>query len=107
MCITLFGFVRFQIVSLIYQKQTTMTKTISQLRKEAKLAPKYVLKMEGLDLYYSDRQPLSGFDVTENIEKAMMFSVGFDNEEIKVGAISAVAQFHTNNKNVKFEVVYL
>lgn len=77
------------------------------LRKQAELAPKYVLKMEGLDLYYSDRQPLSGFDVTENINKAMMFSVGFDNEEIKLGAIQALIQFHTNNKNVKLEIVYL
>ena len=77
------------------------------LRKQAQLAPKYVLKMEGLDLYYSDKQPLSGFDVTENIKEAMLFSVGFDNQEIKVGAISALAQYHTNNKNVKFEVVYL
>jgi hypothetical protein len=87
--------------------KTKDMKTLSQLRKEAKAAPKYVLKMDGLELYYADRQPLSGFNVTENLNEAMLFSVCFDNEQIKVGAINAVAKYHINNADVKFEVKYL
>lgn len=81
-------------------------KTLS-LRKQAQLAPKYVLKMDGLNLYYSERQPVSGFDITDDVNKAMMFSVGFDNENIKTGSISALAAYHTNNNDVKFIVKYL
>lgn len=84
-----------------------MKKTIAQLQKEANKAPKYVLKMDGIDLYISDRQPLVGCDITDNIKKAMKFSVGFDNEEIKTGIYTAIAQRMTNNSDVKFQVLYL
>jgi len=84
-----------------------MKKTISKLQKEATQAPKYVLKMDGLDLYISNKQPLIGCDITEDINKAMQFSVGFDNEDTKSGIYTAIAQRMTNNKDVKFEVVYL
>lgn len=80
---------------------------IKQLQKEANAAPKYVLKMEGLDLYISNRQPLIGCDITPDIKKAMKFSVGFDNEEIKTGCYTAIAQRMTNNKDVRFEAKYL
>lgn len=81
--------------------------TIKQLQKQANLAPKYVLKMNGLDLYISKKQPLIGCDITPDINKAMMFSVGFDNEEIKSGVYTAIAQRMTNNTDVSFKVVYL
>lgn len=82
-------------------------KTIQQLHKEASKAHKYVLKMDGLDLYISNKQPLVGYDITDNIKKAMEFSVGFDNEEIKSGVYTAIAQRMTNNKDVSFKVMYL
>lgn len=88
-------------------KAKNMTKTISQLRKEANKAPKYVLKMDGLDLFVADKQALTGCNITEDVKKAKMFSVGFDNEEMKAGVWTAVAQLMTNNKDVKFEVMYL
>lgn len=81
--------------------------TIKQLQKEAKAAPKYILKMDGLDLYISNKQPLIGCDITPDIKKAMKFSVGLDNEEIKTGYYTAIAQRMTNNKDVRFEVKYL
>jgi len=88
-------------------KANNMTKTISQLRKEAKLAPKYVLKMDGLDLFVAEKQGLTGCNITEDVNKAIKYSVGFDNEEMKAGIWTAVAQRMTNNKDVKFEVMYL
>lgn len=88
-------------------KANNMTKTIQQLRKEAKLAPKYVLKMDGLDLFVAEKQGLTGCNITEDVNKAMMYSVGFDNEEMKTGIWTAAAQRQSNNKDIKFEVVYL
>ncbi|GGD78989.1 hypothetical protein GCM10011514_48780 [Emticicia aquatilis] len=84
-----------------------MTRTISQLRKEANKAPKYVLKMDGLDLFIAEEQALTGCNITEDINKAIKYSVGFDNEEFKTKIWTATAQRQLNNKNIKFEVVYL
>lgn len=81
--------------------------TIEKLQKQASKAPKYVLKMDGLDLYISSTQPLIGCYITDDVNKAMQFSVGFDNEEMKTGIYTSIAQRMTNNKDVCFKVKYL
>lgn len=84
-----------------------MKKTFSQLQKEARTAPKYILKMDGLDLYVHKKQGLTGCNITEDKKKALAFSVGFDNEEMKSGMWTAIAQRMTNNKEVIFKPFYL
>ena len=83
-----------------------MTKTISQLRKEANKAPKYVLKMDGLDLFISDKQGLTGCNLTDKINEARKYSVGFDNENIKVGVWESEAK-RMMNTDIKFNIVYI
>lgn len=62
----------------------TTTKTLSTLKKEAAIAPKYVIEVsEGF--YLNEK----GDNVTKDVSKALQYSVGFDNEEMKVGYWSA------------------
>lgn len=104
--VNLFG--KYNLVAYICKtKANNMTKTISQLRKEVKLAPKYVLKMDGLDLFVAEKQGLTGCNITDDLNKAMKYSIGFDNEEMKAGIWTAAVQRQCNNKDMKFEVVYL
>ena len=56
-----------------------MTKTLSQLRKEANAAPKFVIEV--VDSFFLNSK---GDNVTQDIEKALQYSVGFDNEEMKI-----------------------
>lgn len=84
-----------------------MAKKISQLRKDADKAPKYILKMNGLDQFVAEEQELTGCNITDDINKAIKYSVGFDNEEFKTKIWTSLAQRQSNNKEIKFEVVYL
>lgn len=64
-------------------------------RKLAQQAPKYVLAsiVEGSEtLYVSDYQPLRGFNLTNRIDLAMRYSVGFDNPIDKVGYWNALTK---------------
>lgn len=67
-----------------------MKTTMATLRKQAKQAPKYVLSINGN--FLADEQTLSSVNLTSDIEKAMQFSVGFDNPEMKIGIWSAYAK---------------
>lgn len=80
-------------------------KTLS-LRKQAELAPKYVLFIDGAG-YLSNKQGLTGINFTDKVENAEKFSVGFDNEDMKLGIWNAAAKRMFNNADVKFEVKYL
>ena len=84
-----------------------MKKSISRLRKEANKAPKYVLQMDVLNFYVAETQQLSGVNLTNNINKARKYSVGFDNIEMKINVWNAAAKVMFNNSHVKFNVVYL
>lgn len=75
--------------------------------KQAQLAPKYVLKLDSLDLYVSNNQKPTGCVVTLNIKQAMQFSIGFDNEEMKSFTWTSILQKQCNNKDIKLEVIYL
>lgn len=50
--------------------------TTSSLRKKALSGPKYVLELNGF--FVSDKQELSGINLTERIEEARTYSVEFD-----------------------------
>jgi hypothetical protein len=80
--------------------------TTLSLRKQAQLAPKYVLQMEGLNLFVAEKQGLTGCNLTDNVNEAMKYSVGFDNEEMKTAIWTATAK-RMMNTDVKFNVVYL
>lgn len=56
-----------------------MKKTLSQLRKEAQQAPKYVLQVA--DGFYVNEK---GNNVTQDAGKALQYSVGYDNENMKL-----------------------
>lgn len=79
---------------------------MKSLRKQAQLAPKYVLQIDGLKLFVAEKQGLTGCNLTDNINEAMKYSVGFDNEETKAGIWTAAAK-RMMNTDVKFNVVYL
>lgn len=77
------------------------------MTKQANTAPKYILKLDGLGLYLADKQQLTGINLTKNIKKAMKYSVGFDDTEMKIKMWNTIAGAQFNNETVKFEVVYL
>lgn len=79
---------------------------MKSLQKQAQLAPKYVLQMDGLKLFVAEKQDLTGCNLTNNVNEAMKYSVGFDNEEMKAGIWAATAK-RMMNTDVKFKVVYL
>ena len=81
--------------------------TITQLQKQANDAAKFVLQLDGLDLFVSDKQGLTGCNLTENVKQARKFSIGFDNVEIKVKAWTAAIQLQCNNKSMEFKAVTL
>ncbi len=76
------------------------------LRKQAQLAPKYVLKMDGAG-YLADEQKLSGVNFTDKVEDAMKFSIGFDNPELKTGIWNATARLYFDNPWMEFKTVEL
>lgn len=57
----------------------------SELRKQAKLAPKFVLftNQYGSDMFISDMEKTT-IPVTDTVNEALEFSVGFDSEETKL-----------------------
>jgi len=77
-----------------------MKKTLS-LRKQALLAPKFVLvtNQYGSDMFISDMEK-TNIPVTDTISEALEFSVGFDNPEIKLGYWKAKTGY---NLQVRFE----
>jgi len=69
-------------------------KTISQLQKEAKAAPKFVLILNynNKTCYIADTQTLTSLNLTSDVNKARQFSVGFDDENIKQRAWQMTAK---------------
>lgn len=60
--------------------------TLSQLRKQANATPKYVLELEEVEGFYLNA---SGDNVTQDTKEALQYSVGFDNEKMKIQYWSA------------------
>lgn len=62
-------------------------KTYSQLRKEAKKAPKFILTAWNEEtqsyIFVADRYKTGEHELTENIQNALNFDYGFDDEVIK------------------------
>ncbi len=81
--------------------------TVTQLQKQANQAEKYVLQLDGLNLFVSDKQGLTGCNLTENVKQARKFSIGFDNMDMKVKAWTAAIQLQCNNKDMEFKAVTL
>jgi hypothetical protein len=79
-----------------------MDKKIS-LRKQAELAPKYVLHIESLG-YLADQQHLMGVVFTTELELARKFSVGFDDPQQKIEIWSATLKRQMKT-DVKFEAI--
>lgn len=69
-------------------------KTISQLQKEAKSAPKFVLTLtyQGENCFISDNQTLTSVNLVTDVDKARKFSVGFDDEKMKSRAWDMTAK---------------
>lgn len=69
--------------------------TISQLQKQAQSAPKFVLFSDqfGFDMYFADPAKYAGI-ITDTVNEAQLFSVGFDNEEIKCKAWSLTTGYN-------------
>jgi len=79
-------------------------KTLS-LRKQAALAPKYVLGVDGVDLYLSAKQSISGCNLTDEISEAQKFSVGFDDPAAKISIWNAELKRLYNLSTVTFKAV--
>lgn len=79
-------------------------KTLS-LRKQAELAPKFVLmgQLDGKLVYIADMRSLNDINMTTNIDNATKFSVGFDNPAIKCAAWNMTAKIA--GMNVTFNAV--
>jgi len=75
--------------------------------KQAELAPKYVLYIEGAG-YLADDQSLRGLIFTDELELARKFSVGFDDPAQKLGIWNAEAKkfFDCDYGFIAFEAVY-
>lgn len=75
------------------------------LRKQAQLAPKYVLQTDDDLLFVAAEQGLIGCNLTNDINEAMQFSIGFDNEALKLGYYNATIR--RINSNLSFKVKYI
>lgn len=67
---------------------------------------KFVLKVNGIDLYLSSNQSISGVNYCSNIKKAMKFD-GRDNADDKISIWNAAAKIQHNNSDVNFSIIYL
>jgi hypothetical protein len=76
-------------------------------KQQAKKAPKFILQMDGLGLYVAEKQGLSGCNLTDNKNKALKYSVGFDNPSDKSLVWSVKAKIMMNISDVSFSVVNL
>ena len=76
-----------------------MKNTIAQLQKQARLAPKYVLHTNqfGFDIYISGDSGI----ITDKIGDALQYSVGFDNEKIKLGYWKALTGYNLTVQKLK------
>lgn len=79
---------------------------MASIKKQINEAPKYVLYIEGAG-YLSENQNLTGINFTDDLKHAMLYAVGFDNPEIKLGIWNAEAKKLFNTGEVKFELIYL
>lgn len=81
--------------------------TLSQLRKEAKTAPKFILIgiINGNIFYIGQMKSLTDLPLVSDIESAVKFSVGFDDEQMKSRAWSMTAKM--KGLNTKFSPLYL
>ena len=59
---------------------------IQQLQNQANQAPKFVLMTNqyGYDLFIADKKLSGGLEATDNVNEALKFSVGFDDEQMKL-----------------------
>lgn len=81
--------------------------TLSELRKQAKLAPKFVLAgdFNGQSVFIGDMRSLSDVHMVSNVDNATKFSVGYDDENMKLRAWNMTAKLA--GLNVVFAVKYL
>ena len=78
---------------------------MKNLKLDLKKASKYILKIEGLDLFLSNQQGLRGCNLTENVNDALEYSIGFDDKDVKCNIWNATIRLMTNNKNVTFKAI--
>lgn len=71
--------------------------SMAQAQAEARKAPKYVLHSDqfGFDMFIS-----SDGVVTDTVEGAMQFSVGYDSEEMKLGMWKAITGYDLKAKRI-------
>lgn len=74
-------------------------------RQKIKNAPKYTLFIDGAG-FLSSTQGMTGVKFTKGIQSAMLFAVGYDQEETKKEIWNAAAK-RMFNANVTFEIMYL
>lgn len=67
---------------------------------------KFTLKLDGLNLYLSSKQNISGVNYTSDIKKAMKFD-DRDNSADKISIWNTAAKIQHNNSDVTFETQYL
>ena len=79
---------------------------MASIQKQVNDAQKYVLFIEGAGCL-SDNENLIGIKFTDDLKAVMMYAVGFDNPEIKLGIWNAEAKKLFNTGEVKFELIYL
>lgn len=73
------------------------------LRKQAALAPKFVFKVVGQNLYACDGPTFLSISYTTNIAEALVFADGFDNS--KLAYYQAVADY--KKLGYKMEIFYI
>lgn len=71
------------------------------LRQQAKNAPKFVLFSNefGYDLFIADTDKID-MEITDTVEEALCFSVGFDNPEMKLGYWKYRTGYNLKIKNI-------
>lgn len=76
--------------------------TLSELRKQAKAAPKFILtgQYNGQTVFIGEMKSLFDIPLVTQQEKAVQFSVGFDDERMKSRAWSI-------SSKIDFSVKYL
>lgn len=67
----------------------------------------YTLKLDGLNLYLSSKQSLTGVNYTKSIKSAMKFDSTTDNPELKKGIWDSAAKLQHNNSDMVFNVEFL
>lgn len=81
--------------------------TLSELRKQAKAAPKFVLSslINDIPVFIGDMRSLTDINVVSDVEEATKFSVGYDDENMKSRAWNMTAKLA--GLNIVFSVKYL